>query len=305
MKYNKIILAGGSGYLGMVLSKHFSPQANEVIIFTRNPKPADGNIKQVYWNGSTIGEWAQQLEDSDVLINLTGKSVNCRYTEENKAEIFSSRLKATWILGEALKQTKNKPKVWLNAASATIYRHAEDRPQDEYTGEIGDGFSIEVCKQWEKAFNDVEIPGIRKVILRISVVLGSNGGVASYYLNLAKYGLGGIQGDGKQYFSWVHEDDVTGSVNFLLEHPELDGAFNIASPYPIQNHELMHTVRKAIGAPFGLPATAWMLEIGTLLLQTETELILKSRWVLPARLQEAGYQFKVPYIKEAIDKSIK
>ncbi|RYE19320.1 MAG: TIGR01777 family protein [Sphingobacteriales bacterium] len=287
-----------------MLARHFSPLANEVIIFTRSPKPANGNITMVYWDGATIGEWALHLENSDVLINLTGKSVNCRYTEENKAEIFSSRLKATWILGEALKQTKNKPAVWMNAASATIYRHAEDAPQDEFTGEMGEGFSIEVCKKWEKAFAEQKIPGIRNIVLRITVVLGKTGGVFSYYTNLAKFGLGGIQGDGKQYFSWVHEEDLAGTKDFLLDNKELEGAFNIASPFPIQNHELMKAMRKAVGAPFGLPATKWMLEIGTMLLQTETELILKSRWVLPARLSKAGYQFKVPYIEQAIEKSI-
>ncbi|RYE14459.1 MAG: TIGR01777 family protein, partial [Sphingobacteriales bacterium] len=300
MKYNKIILAGGSGYLGKVLAQHFSTQANEVIIFTRSPKADFGNIKMVYWDGANIGQWAQHLEDSDVLINLTGKSVNCRYNEKNKAEIFSSRLKATWILGEALKQIKNPPKVWMNAASATIYRHAEDRPQDEFNGEIGDGFSIEVCKRWEQAFAEQNVLGIRKVVLRITVVLGKNGGVAHYYTNLAKFGLGGIQGDGKQYFSWVHEDDLVGSIDFLIDRTDLNGVFNIASPYPIQNNELMKTVRQVIGVPIGLPAAKWMLEIGTILMQTETELILKSRWVLPTRMQNEGYQFKVPHIKEAM-----
>ncbi|GAA4320593.1 TIGR01777 family oxidoreductase [Mucilaginibacter gynuensis] len=304
MKYNKIILAGGSGYLGKVLAAHFSGQANEVIIFTRNPKTGNGNVKMVYWDGSTLGDWAKHLEDSDVLINLAGKSVNCRYNEANMAEIFSSRLNATRVLGEALKQTVNPPALWMNAASATIYRHAEDHPQDEYTGDIGTGFSIEVCKKWEHAFAEQVVPGIRKVALRISVVLGKNGGVLHYYTNLAKYGLGGIQGDGKQYFSWVHEDDLAGSIEFLIAHQELEGAFNIASPYPIQNHEIMRTMRKAVGVPFGLPASKWMLGIGTLLLQTETELILKSRWVLPARLLDAGYTFKVPYIKDAVEKSI-
>ncbi|RCH55509.1 TIGR01777 family protein [Mucilaginibacter hurinus] len=304
MKYNKIILAGGSGYLGKVLAQHFSKLANEVIIFTRSPKPAIGNINMIAWDGATIGQWAQHLEDSDVLINLTGKSVNCRYDEKNKAEIFSSRLKATWILGEALKQTNNPPGVWMNAASATIYRHAEDRPQDEFNGDIGEGFSIEVCKRWERAFAEQNIPGIRKIILRITVVLGSNGGVMHYYSNLAKYGLGGIQGNGNQYFSWVHEEDLVGSVQFLLDNPQLDGVFNIASPHPVQNHELMYTIRKAVGMPIGLPATKWMLEIGTLLLQTETELILKSRWVLPTRLLNEGYRFSVPYIHKAIQISI-
>ncbi|MCC8410715.1 TIGR01777 family oxidoreductase [Mucilaginibacter sp. UR6-1] len=304
MKYNKVILAGGSGYLGMILAEHFSKQAHEVVIFSRNPKTAAKNIKMIYWDGHTIGDWATHLNNSDVLINLTGKSVNCRYNERNKAEIFASRLNATRVLGKALKQTNNPPKVWINAASATIYRHAEDRPQDEYTGELGTGFSVDVCKQWEQAFAEQHVPGIRKLALRISVVLGSNGGVANYYLNLARFGLGGIQGSGKQYFSWVHEDDITGSIDFLLDNPTLEGAFNIASPYPIQNNKLMATIRKAVGVPFGLPATKWMLEIGTLLLRTETELILKSRWVLPTRLTEAGYIFKVPDIKQAIEKSI-
>ncbi|MCD8741150.1 TIGR01777 family oxidoreductase [Mucilaginibacter roseus] len=304
MKYNKVILAGGSGYLGTVLAAHFSKLAKEVIIFTRNPQPQNGNITMVYWNGRTLGDWAVHLEDSDVLINLAGKSVNCRYNKKNKAEIFSSRLNATRILGEALLLTDNKPKVWINAASATIYRHAEDRPQDEYTGDIGAGFSVEVCKQWEQAFAEQNIRGIRKIVLRISIVLGKHGGVAGYYLNLARFGLGGIQGNGKQYFSWVHEDDVTGSIDFLLDNPNLQGAFNIASPNPIQNRELMAVIRKAVGAPFGLPATKWMLEIGTWLLRTETELILKSRWVLPTRLTEASYNFKVPDIKTAIEKCI-
>lgn len=304
MKYNKVILAGGSGYIGMVLAHHFSKLASEVIIFTRNPLPQNGNITMVYWNGRTLGDWAVHLDDSDVLINLTGKSVNCRYNEKNKAEIFSSRLNATRVLGEALRLTDNPPKVWINAASATIYRHAEDRPQDEYTGDIGTGFSVEVCKQWEQAFAEQDIPGIRKIVLRISIVLGKHGGVAGYYLNLARFGFGGIQGNGRQYFSWVHEDDVTSSVDFLLDNPQLQGVFNIASPQPIQNRELMGTIRKVVSAPFGLPATKWMLEIGTFLLRSETELILKSRWVLPTRLTEAGYTFKVPDIKTAIELSI-
>ena len=203
-------------------------------------------------------------------------------------------------MGEALEMLQSPPKVWINAASATIYRHAEDHPQDEYTGELGNGFSVDVCKQWEDAFFQHNILGVRKLGLRIAIALGNNGGVIPYYLNLAKFGIGGKQGNGKQYFSWIHEHDLTGIIDFLIADNRLKGVFNVSAPNPIQNSELMRVVRNVVHMPFGLPATTWMLKIGAIVLGTETELLLKSRWVIPTRLQEAGYKFKVPYIGEAI-----
>ncbi len=302
--YERIVIAGGSGYIGRVLAAHYSKLAKEVVILTRGKGGVNGNINFVHWDGRTIGSWTDSLIGCDVLINLTGKSVDCRYNEKNKAEIFASRLNATRVLGEALRVMAVPPKVWFNAASATIYRHAEDRPQDEYDGEIGEGFSVEVCKQWEHAFFEQRIPGVRMIALRIGIVLGRHGGVAKYYLNLARFGMGGIQGDGQQRFSWIHEEDLTASMDFLLQRKDIDGIFNLTSPNPIINGELMRTTREVVGVPFGLPATRWMLQIGTWLLQTEVELILKSRWVLPTRLIHAGYQFKVPFIKGAVERSV-
>jgi uncharacterized protein (TIGR01777 family) len=299
----KIVLAGGSGIIGQMLAAHFTGKGDEVIVLTRGSNRIKNNVKYVNWNGAGIGNWLAELEESDVLINLTGKSVNCRYNDENKKEILSSRLNATKILGEVLGMLKHPPKIWINTASATIYRYADDRPQDEYTGELGTGFSVDVCKQWEAAFFEQGTPGTRKIGLRIAITLGSNDGVMPYYLNLAKFGLGGKQGSGKQYFSWVHESDVIGIIDFLIAHEELEGVFNVAAPNPVQNSELMNVVRAVVKAPFGLPATKWMLEIGARFLNTETELILKSRWVIPTRLLEEGYTFNVTHIKEAIQLS--
>lgn len=296
----KIILAGGAGFMGGILARHFAGKGDEVIVLTRGAGRTAGNVKFVNWDGATTGEWAGELESSDVLINLTGKSVNCRYNEKNKQEIFSSRLNATRVLGQVVKQLQNKPEIWINIASATIYRHAEDHPQDEYTGEKGTGFSVEVCKQWEAAFFEQCISGVRQIALRTAIVLGQHGGVMPYYFNLAKFGLGGRQGTGNQYFSWLHEGDLNGIVDFLIKDKKCFGVFNAASPTPVRNRVFMGIVRKEVHMPFGLPALKWMLEIGARLLGSETELLLKSRWVLPARLTNAGYLFKVTELKRAV-----
>jgi uncharacterized protein (TIGR01777 family) len=296
----KIILAGGSGFIGQILAGHFTSKGDEVIVLTRNNNSTVGNIKYIHWNGQTIGDWKNELEGSDVLINLTGKSVNCRYNEKNKKEIFSSRLDAANVLGQALNALNSPPPLWINAASATIYRHAEDRPQDEHSGELGTGFSVDVCKQWEATFFEQDVPGVRKIGLRIAIVLGKNGGVMPYFFNLAKFGIGGRQGNGRQYFSWIHENDISEIIDFLIAHRELEGIFNVSSPNPVQNSKFMATVRKAVKMPFGLPTPKWMLRIGVWVLRTETELILKSRWVIPAKLIQAGYKFKVENIDRAV-----
>ena len=300
----KVILAGGSGFIGQILSKHFAKKGDEVVVLSRSPKAAAPNAKHIYWDAKTVGEWVESLNGSDILINLTGKSVNCRYNEANKKEIFASRLQSTQILDHALKTVAQPPKVWINAASATIYRHAEDRPQDEFTGEIGTGFSVEVCQQWEQVFFEQETPGVRKIGLRLAIVLGKNGGVMPYFKNLAKFFLGGKQGNGRQYFSWVHEADVTGIIDFLIANPALEGIFNVSAPYPVTNKAFMAQLRKAMKAPFGVPTPAWLLSIGAVLIGTETELILKSRWVIPQRLLNVGYKFVTPTIEEAISRSV-
>jgi uncharacterized protein (TIGR01777 family) len=295
----KIVIAGGSGFMGQVLAKHYIDKGDRVVIFTRGASRQEDNISYIKWDATNLGDWMVELEGADVLINLNGKSVNCRYNVHNRAEVFRSRVNATRVLGKALKSVNHPPELWINAASATIYRHAEDRPQDEETGELGTGFSVEVCKQWEASFFEQRIPGVRQVALRTAIVLGKDGGVTPYYFNLAKFGLGGIQGNGNQYFSWIYEDDLTGIVDFLTKNKKLSGVFNASSPNPVPNRVLMGILRKEVHMPFGLPATKWMLKMGAFLLGTETELILKSRWVLPKRLLEAGYRFKVTDIKRA------
>ncbi len=300
MKYGKIILAGGNGYLGGVLAKHFSSMANEVIILARKPQAETGNIKTMLWDGKTIGEWVYSLQEADLLVNLCGKNVNCRYTEKNKKEIFDSRLIPTRLLGKAIKEMENPPKLWFNITSATIYRHAEDRPQDEFTGEIGNGFSIEVCKAWEKSFFENETPHTRKIALRMGIVLGLKDGAFPRLLNLVKLGMGGKQGNGEQYMSWIHEEDAARSIEWLLNHPEIEGVVNCTAPEAIKNHVFMHSIRKAFGRSFGLPAPAWLLAIGAKIIGTETELILKSRWVKPVVLLDSGFEFKYGKIDEAM-----
>lgn len=311
MKNSKIIIAGGSGFIGHSLAEYFG-EHNSIVILTRNVsttvnnsfgnvKYSDAvknNIRFVQWNGKDAGDWCKEVNGADVVINLTGKSVNCRYTQKNKQEIFDSRVNATIAIGEAIQKATEPPKLWINAASATIYRHAEDRPQDEYTGEIKNDFSVQVCKLWEKTFFSQRTPFTRKVALRMAVTLG-NGGVMVPYLNLCKFGLGGRQGNGKQMYSWVHIEDICRTVDFLFEKTGIEGVYNVSAPNPVTNNAFMHILQQVTGQNVGLPAYTWMLKIGAAIIGTETELLLKSRWVLPTKLQEAGFVFKYPLLKDA------
>lgn len=305
MKYQKIVLAGGNGYLGTVLANHFKTLANEVIILSRKAAPDRGNIKTIFWDGKAEGAWTSYLNHADLLVNLCGKSVNCRYTSKNKQEIFDSRLIPTALLNKVVSKMANPPKVWINSSSATIYRHAEDRPQDEITGEIGTGFSVDVCKAWEQTFFETATPATRKIALRIGIVLGKQSAVFPPLHNLVKLGLGGPQGNGRQYVNWIYEQDVARIVAFLLENPETSGVFNCTAPNAVTNATLMHTIRKACGMPFGLPSPKWLLKIGAFAIGTETELILKSRWVMPKRLLDLDFKFQVEDIDKAVMACIK
>jgi uncharacterized protein (TIGR01777 family) len=300
MKYKKIILAGGNGYLGKVLANYYKNKTEEIVILSRHEKETGQNIRTVTWDGKTRGKWTAELVNADLLVNLCGKNVNCRYTDKNKAEIFASRLQPTELLGEVIRDLFEPPKLWINITSATIYRHAEDRPQDEETGEIGTGFSVDVCNRWEAAFNKYETPKTRKIALRMGIVLGRSDSVFPRLLNLVKLGMGGMQGNGEQYVSWVHEQDAARTTEWLMDHPELEGVFNCTAPNPVKNAELMHIIRKAYGMPFGLPAPQWLLEMGSIVIGTETELILKSRWVLPKRLLDSGFEFEYGDVEGAV-----
>ncbi|MDI3318938.1 TIGR01777 family oxidoreductase [Pinibacter soli] len=310
MKNRKIIVAVGTGFIGQRLAKYFC-ENNQIVILTRQlPDPQNNayqssliyhpNIEYVKWDGKNLGTWALSFMNADVVINLAGKSVNCRYNKKNKKEIFDSRTDATKAIGEAIRTIHNSPTLWINAASATIYRHAEDRPQDEYTGEHHNDFSVQVCKLWEKTFYEEKTPQTRKVALRMAITLG-DGGVMIPYFNLLKFGLGGRQGNGNQMYSWVHIEDVCRSIDWICNHPEMNGTYNISSPFPVRNNEFMQTLRKVSGHVIGLPAFKWMLRIGAKLIGTETELILKSRWVVPAKMLESGFEFKYAELKPALE----
>lgn len=316
MKNTKIIIAGGTGFIGQELCNYFGNE-NEIIILTRRlldqktnafgenhvVQQVFKNISYVEWDGATLGEWAATVEGADMIINLAGKTVNCRYNEKNKKEIFDSRTNAVKVIGLAIQQAIHPPKLWINAASATIYPHATDTARDEYFTDFADDFSVQVCRLWEKTFYDQRTPFTRKVALRMAITLGA-GGVMIPYFNLLKFALGGRQGNGKQMYSWVHITDTCRMIEWIAAHDELEGTYNCVSPNAVTNKNFMQTLRKLAGHIIGLPAYKWMLAIGARLIGTEPELILKSRWVLPTRILATGFTFAYPLLEDAFKEII-
>lgn len=311
MKNKKIILAGGTGFMGQEMIKYFGKE-NDIVVLTRQLPDTDNNrnhytsltendllrVRFVKWDGKTTGAWAAELNNTDLLINLAGKTVNCRYNQKNKEEILNSRTDAVKAIGTAIQQCTDPPKLWINASSATIYRHAMDKPQDEYTGEFHEGFSVNVCQQWEKTFYEQPTPATRKVALRMAITLGTSGVLIPYF-NLLKFGLGGRQGSGKQMYSWVHIEDTCRMIDWIEQHTAIEGTYNCSSPNPVTNTEFMQSLRKATHTRFSLPAYEWILKMGAALIGTETELVLKSRWVVPTKMTKAGFTFKYPLLKDA------
>ena len=303
----KIVIPGGSGHVGTVLSREFHALGHEVVVLSRAPQKKPW--RTVNWDGQTLSEWAAEIEGADAIINLAGQSVNCRYNEENRRIITESRIKSTRIVGEAIAQAWKPPRVWLQASTATIYAHRYDAPNDEATGIIGGSesnapdtwrFSIDVATSWEHAFNEAATPLTRKVLMRSAIIMHPDpGSPFSILSRMIKCGLGGQAGNGKQFVSWIHDRDFTRAVLWLIAHEELKGPVNLASPNPLTNAEFMHDLRTAWGVPFGLSAPEWILELGAVLIGTETELILKSRRVVPARLLESGFTFQFPTWREA------
>ena len=302
----KVVIFAANGYIGKVLCNYFAERGNEVIAVTRRATVYNEKIINLLWDGkSQSSNWNNDLEGTHIVINLAGKSVNCRYNDKNKKEIFDSRTFSTEAIGLAIRNCKNPPGLWINSASATIYRHAEDRPMDEITGEIGTGFSVEVCKKWEKTFFGTQTPDTRKVALRMAIVLGDQDGVFVRLKRLAQFGLGGRQGSGKQMFSWIHDEDICRIVEFIYDNKDLAGVYNASSPNPVTNDQIMSSIRKGMGISFGLPSPKWLLSIGALVIGTELELIFKSRWVVPKKLLDAGFTFNHPTIELAIGNILK
>jgi len=296
-----IIIAGGTGFLGQVLKSYFSEKGYNIKILTRKPSKPN----HIYWNAKELDHWTSSLEGADVLINLTGKSVDCRYTEANKKLIYDSRIDSTHILGLAMNLCENPPKVWFNSSTATIYRHSKDKEMTEEHGEIGNDFSMNIAKSWEKAFYSITNPKTRKIALRTSIVMGSYGGATQPLKNLVRLGLGGKQASGNQKVSWIHEQDFARAIEFLIQHENLKGSFNLTVPKPTDNRNLMKNFRKVMHVPFGIPQPKWLLKLGAKLLGTEPELVLKSRNVIPQRLMENGFLFLYTDIKIALENLLK
>ena len=305
----KIVIPGGTGQVGTVLARAFHGDGHEVVILGRAPQPAPW--RTVRWDPASLGGWAKELDGSDVVINLAGRNVNCRYTPKNREEILQSRVVSVRTVGQAIAQASRPPAVWLQASTATIYAHRYDAPNDERTGIIGGNepdapaawrFSIEVATAWERALDEAPAGGTRKVKLRSAMIMSPDrGGIFDTLLTLVRFGLGGSAGDGRQYVSWIHDLDFIRAVYWLIERQDIDGAVNLSSPNPLPYKDFMATLRRAWGTRIGLPATRWMLAVGAFLMRTETELVLKSRRVVPGRLLEEGFSFEYPCWKEAAE----
>lgn len=307
MNKQKIILAGGSGFLGGELAKHFAALGWEVVILTRSPKSRTDGVREVAWDTKTLGDWARELDGATAVVNLTGRSVDCRYNAKNRREIMDSRVNSTRVVGEAIAQCKHPPRVWLNSSTATVYQHTFGKPHDESSQDMDsavdakDAFSVEVAQAWERNLNEANTPKTRKVALRTSMVLGlGRNSVFPVLRRLTKFGLGGRQGSGKQFVSWIHVEDFCRAIEWVIAHEELAGPINQCAPNPLPNTEMMKIFRDVCGMPIGLPATEWMLEIGAFFLRTETELIFKSRRVVPGRLLASGFAFRFPTFREAL-----
>lgn len=298
----KVVVPGGSGQVGTILARALHRNGDEVVVLSRRPDLRPWRV--VPWDGVTLGDWRSEIDGCDVVINLTGRSVNCRYTTANRDEILQSRVLSTRVVGQAIASAARKPQVWLQASTATIYAHRYDAPNDEHSGVLGGNepdapeswrFSIDVARAWERAFDEAVVDGTRKVALRSAMTLSPDpGGVFDTLLGLVRRGLGGSAGDGRQFMSWIHHEDFTAAVRWLIDRDDIAGVVNVSAPNPLPNAEFMQALREACGVPVGLPATRWMLEIGAVFMRTETELILKSRRVIPGRLLEHGFTFRYP-----------
>ncbi len=303
----KVVIPGGTGQVGTILARAFQAAGHEVVVLSRRPGAAPW--REVAWDARSPGAWTDEVDGSDVVINLAGRSVNCRYNAENRRLIKESRVDSTRAVGEAIARAARPPWVWLQAGTATIYAHRFDAPNDEATGILGGAepdvpdtwrFSIDVATSWERAVDEHDLPRTRKVVLRSAMVMSPDrGGIFDTLLRLVRFGLGGRAGDGRQYVSWIHDADFIRAVTWLIEHEEMAGPVNLAAPGPLPYAEFMRALRQAWGMPIGLPASRWMLEIGTRLLGTESELVLKSRRVVPGRLLQAGFTFEYPGWPEA------
>ncbi len=295
----KIVIPGGTGQVGQLLCRSLAAEGHTVVVLSRS-----GHGQTVAWDGQTLGPWARELDGADVVINLAGRTVNCRYTKRNLEQMMSSRVDSTRVVGQAIAAASHPPPVWLQMSTATIYAHRFDDANDEDTGVIGGdepgvpsywGYSVEIAKRWEQTLDEAETPATRRVALRTAMVMTPDrGGVFDTLLGLTRKGLGGAMAGGRQYVSWIHGEDFVRAIKCLIDEERWRGPVNLAAPHPLPQREFQRVLRQAAGVGLGLPAMKWMLEVGAWFLRTDTELVLKSRRVIPGRLQAAGFEFAYP-----------
>ena len=297
----KLVIPGGTGQVGEMVRRAFAADGHEVVVVSRRPAAPPHRLQ---WDGRTLGDWAAAVDGADVVLNLAGRTVNCRYTPENLAQMMDSRVESTRVVGQAIAAAAQPPRLWLQMSTATLYAHRFDAPNDEATGLIGGDEpdapaywrqSIDIAQAWEAALDAAETPDTRRVALRTAMVMSPDpGGVFDVLSGMTRWGLGGPIAGGRQRVSWIHEADLVAALRFLIARDDLSGPVNLAAPGPLPQRDFMAALRAAWGAPFGLPAAAWMAKIGAFFLRTDTELLLKSRFVVPGRLLDAGFSFTHP-----------
>lgn len=294
----RVVLAGGSGFLGQALAKVLLGKGYEVVVLSRGV-PADGAIRQLHWDGETVGDWSQAIEGAKAIVNLTGRSVNCRHTPENRREIMDSRVNSVRVLGEVIGRCNKPPAVWVQASSLALYGNPADRWCDEDAPHARD-FSGQVCERWEAEFDKVEAPGMRKVVMRIGIVLDADKGALTVLARLSRWFLGGRVGSGCQYVSWIHVADMTRMFVEAIERPEVSGVFNATAPNPVTNAEFMRALRGVLRRPWSPPVPAWLTRIGALFMRTEPSLALTGRRCAPKRFLESGFRFEFPELRGAL-----
>jgi len=295
----RIVIAGGSGFLGCTLAAHWIRNGVELINLTRRPRAGPHGMRDMRWDGKTLGDWAAQLDGADAVVNLTGRSVDCRHNARNRELILNSRVQSVHAIGAAIRRCKRPPPVWIQAASLAIYGNSGDRVCDE-SAPHADDFSAQVCKQWEQACADEYTPTTRQVMLRIGIVLGRDGGALPKLAGLARRGMGGTTGNGRQWVSWLHIDDWIRMVDWALQTPAAQGAYNATCPSPVRNRDFMRELRRALGVWFGPPAPSLLVRVGSFLMGTEASLALTGRRCMPERLLRAGFEFERTDLRDAL-----
>ncbi|HSV62808.1 MAG TPA: TIGR01777 family oxidoreductase [Chthoniobacterales bacterium] len=295
-----VVLAGGSGFLGQSLAKVLLGKGYEVVILSRGAHREGSGIRQLHWDDKTLGDWSQSIDGAKAIVNLTGRSVNCRHTPEHRREIMESRVNSVRVLSEAVSRCAQPPEVWVQASSLAIYGDPGDRWCDENAPQA-DGFSEEVCKRWEGEFAKIQSHGMRKVVMRIGIVLDAENGALPVLARLTRFLLGGRVGNGRQYVSWLHVADLTRMFVEAIERPDISGVYNVTGPNPVTNAEFMRELRRALHRPWSPPVPAWATHIGAFFMRTEPSLALTGRRCRPKRFLESGFHFEFPELRGALD----